>query len=408
MKFIVILATVLAAISDAKGFGPPKTPNNAEGRYVSKLMHGAKETANSQLMRKLEDGSAYQVDISAYSIKFQRCQFVKSYDDDLAADADMPTVLATKRFIVFRLCPDNNCQTCNYNYGEYLVDLETYLGATIDYQQESQEEKCYACQTYCNLDDDANDDANNNAERKLQNYMYGVDCDSCYQECMKIENMEENGFIDATTFTECQMIYDPDDDDKAALYAGPMCASSGYKIKIGVFTDQYCSILDPSKDVDDYLMSDGGTQMKLSHALLKTVYADGSCVACGGGGDDDGGTNEMCEELYQDSAKCETTNGFNNGSYNGYDSQLEQESIVCDFIDSIKAGSYDEYGEIVVNGANLANSGTMTTSGQKFALTAFVLGTVGLAFYAGTLHRRLTKGPSAAHSLSEQGGGLMA
>jgi hypothetical protein len=406
MKFTVILATVLAAMADAKGFGPPKTPNNAEGRYVSKLMGGAKETANSQLMRKLEDGYNYQVDISAYSIKFQRCQFVKSYDDDLAADEDMPTVLATKRFIVFRLCPDNNCQTCNYNYGEYLVDLETYLGATIDYQQEIQEEKCYNCQTYCNLDDDANDDANNNAERNLESYNYGVDCDSCYQECMKIENMEENGFIDATTFTECQMIYDPDDDDKSALYAGPMCAGTGYKIKIGVFTDQYCSILDASKDVDDYLMSDEGTQMKLSHALLKTVYTDGSCVACGGGNDDDGGTNEMCEELYQESAKCETTHGFDNGNYNGYDNQVEQEEIVCDFIDSIKAGSYDEYGEIVVNGANLANSGTMTTSGQKFALTAFVLGTVGLAFYAGTLHRRLTQGPLPG--LLEQGEGLMA
>jgi hypothetical protein len=191
-----------------EGFWSPKTPNNADGRYVSKLMHGAKETANSQLMRKLEDGYDYSVDISAYSIKFQRCQFVKSYDDELAADEDMPTVLATKRFIVFRLCPDNNCQTCNYNYGEYLVDLETYLGATVDYQQESQEEKCYACQTYCNLDDDANDDANNNgiAQGNLQYYMYGVDCDSCYQECMMIENMEENGFIDATTFTECTLI----------------------------------------------------------------------------------------------------------------------------------------------------------------------------------------------------------
>lgn len=408
MKFTLLLAYGLAAMADAKGFGPPKTPNNAEGRYVSKLMRGAKETANSQVMRKLEDGYGYQVDISSYSIKFQRCQFVKSYDDDLAADEDMPTVLATKRFIVFRLCPDNNCQTCNYNYGEYLVDLETYLGATIDYQQESQQEKCYACQTYCNLDDDGNDDGNNgNDQRNLQNYMYNVDCDACYQECMKIENMEENGFIDATTFTECQMLYDPDDDGKSTLYAGPMCSGSGYKIKIGVFTDEYCSIVDSSKDVDDYLMSDEGTQMKLSHALLKTVYADGSCVACSDG-NDDGGANDMCDELYQESAKCETTHDFANGyaNYNGYDNQMEQEEIVCDFIDSIKAGSYDEYGEIVVNGANLANSGTMTTSGQKFALTFFVLGTVGLAVYAGTLHRQLTKGP--APGLSDQGTGLMA
>eukprot|EP00980_Cylindrotheca_fusiformis_P004050 scaffold880_cov132-Cylindrotheca_fusiformis.AAC.46 len=403
MKIVALLAFTLAKMAAAKGFGPPKTPNDARGRYVSKLLGGAKEvTPNSKLGRRLENGNGYNVDISSYSIKFQRCQFVKSYDDELAADEETPTVLATKRFIVFRLCPNNNCQSCNYNYGEYLVDLETYLGATIDYQKESQQEKCYACQNYCGDDDDAN-----NAQRGLENYQNDIDCDACYEECVKIENMEEMGFIDATTFIECQVLYDPDDDGKTTYYAGPMCSGSGYKIKIGVFTDQYCSVLDSTKDVDDYLMNEDGTQSKLSHALLKTVYSDGSCVACtGGNDDDDGGAYEMCGALYQESAKCETTHGFENGyaNYNGYDTQLQQEEIVCDFIDSIKAGSYDEYGEIVVN--DLANSGTMTTSGQKFALTLFVLLTAGLAVYAGTLHRRLTRGP--APGLSDQGTGLMA
>eukprot|EP00980_Cylindrotheca_fusiformis_P029402 scaffold23469_cov88-Cylindrotheca_fusiformis.AAC.1 len=369
-------------MADAKGFGPPKTPNDARGRYVSKLLGGAKETTpNSKLGQRLENGNGYNVDISSYSIKFQRCQLVKSYDDELAADEETPTVLATKsvlatkRFIVFRLCPNNNCQSCNYNYGEYLVDLETYLRATIDYQKESQQEKCYACQNYCGDGDDAN-----SAQRDgLEKYQNDIDCDTCYEECVKIENMEEMGFIDATAFIECQVLYDPDDDGKTTLYAGPMCSGSGYKIKIGVFTDQYCSVLDSTKDVEDYVMDEDGTQSKLSHALLKTVYSDESCVACTGGNDDDddGGAYEMCGALYQESAKCETTHGFENGyaNYNGYDTQLQQEEIVCDFIDSIKAGSNDKYGEIVVN--HLANSGTMTTSGQKFALTLFVLLTAG-------------------------------
>merc|ERR1711920_1110823 len=91
--------------------------------------------------------------------------------------------------------------------------------------------------------------------------------------------MEENGYIDATQFLECQMIYDAEDDGKSALYAGPMCSSQGSKIKIGVFTDEECNIADSSKDVDDYLMDGDGVQMKLSHALLKTVYSD-SCISC--------------------------------------------------------------------------------------------------------------------------------
>jgi len=414
MKFTAIFAVFSATLVSAKISSQPKSPNTAEGKYASQLMRGAKPTKNSQLGRRLED--YYEVDISQYSVKFQKCQFVKSYDDDLAADEDMTTVLATKRFIVFRLCPDNNCNSCNYGYGEYLVDLETYLAATVDYQQESQQEMCDACQNNCNFDDDANNDdgANENddgnAQRHLAYYTYGVDCATCYDDCMKIENMENNGYRDATDFLECSLVHDPEDDDKGALYAGPMCASSGFKINIGVFTDQYCSILDEGKDVDDYLMNEDGTQAKLSHALLKTVYSDGSCVSCAASnnGNDDGNAgnvNNMCEELYQESAKCENSHGFDNGyaSYNN-DYQLAQEESVCDFIDSIKAGSYDEYGEIVVTGANLSSSGTTTTSGQKLALSFFIFGTIGLAFYAGKLHRQLTKGFGIG--LAGQGGTL--
>ena len=242
---------------------------------------------------------------------------------------------------------------------------------------------------------------------------------------MKIENMEDNGYIDATEFLECQMVYDPEDDGKGGLYAGPMCASNGSKIKIGLFTDNECNVPDSDKDVDDYLMDGDGAGMKLSHALLKTVYS-GECISClqpqeDENANDDAVANddaaqeeeqepevlEMCEQLYDAAAKCEKTNGFDDGyaSYDGYANQLAQEEVVCDFVESLKAGSYDESGEIVVNGANSSiGGGSETTGGQKFALTFFILGTFGLAGYAGMLHSKLTEG--AAVGLAEQGGSL--
>jgi hypothetical protein len=421
MKFSLALAAVLSAVASANKFAPAKSSNNGKSAFVSKLMRGAKVTANSQLRKLDEDEEEYVVDISGYSVKFEKCQFVKAYDDELAEDEDSATVLGTKRFVVFRLCPDNSCSTCNYNYGEYMIDLETYLEATVEFQQEVQEEMCEACEQCGNWDDQQAADENNqdNGERKLQNY--SVDCDSCYDECIKIENMEENGYIDATEFLECQMIYDPEDDGKTALYAGPMCASQGAKIKIGVFTDEYCNMLDSSKDVDDYLMDGDGYQMKLSHALLKTVYAEENCVSClvveeeeeQEDGDerkldeaDEPQVLEMCETLYEAGAKCEKTHGFDSGyaDYSGYANQLSQEAVVCDFIDSIKAGSYDEQGEIVVNGGNgSSGGGAKTTGGQKFALTFFTLGTVGLSVYAAMLHSKLTKGGA---NLANQGGAM--
>jgi len=422
MKFILALTAITAAVVSANPFAPAKSANTAKTAYVSKLMRQARPTANSQLGRRMdEDEEEYEVDISGYSLKFEQCQFVKAYDDELAGE-DSETILATRRFVIFRLCPSDACDSCSYNFGEYIVDLEEYLEATVDYQQEIQEEMCDACQECNNWEENEEneEDADDEGRRRRHLENYNVDCDSCYDECMKIENMEDNGYIDATEFLECQMVYDPEDDGKGALYAGPMCASNGSKIKIGLFTDEECNVPDSDKDVDDYLMDGDGVSMKLSHALLKTVYSS-DCISCLQPEEEDENDDqnddanqeeqevevlEMCEQLYDAAAKCEKTYGFDDGyaNYDGYANQLAQEEVVCDFVESLKAGSYDETGEIVVNGANSSiGGGAETTGGQKFALTFFILGTVGLAGYAAMLHSKLTKGASG---LADTGGSM--
>lgn len=388
MKFA--LASLFVASAAANNPFAPVSKNDAKTKYINNLIRGAKP------LRKLEQN--YAVDISSYSVKFEKCQFVKSYSDDMAENEDADTVLATERFAVFRLCPNNACGTCDYNYGEYLLDLDVYLQTTVGYFQDWQEEMCNNCNECGNN--------NNNANRKLQ--QYNADCDTCYDECQKIANMEDNGYYDATDFLECQVIYDPQDDSLDQLYAAPICASQGQKIKIGVFTDNNCLFYDSTKDVDDYLVNgENNQQMKLSHALLKMTYQD-TCISCkepqdynenneGNDNQDADEVNEMCEELYNYAAKCESTHGFDNGysNYYGYENQIAQEEMVCDYIQSIKAGTYDESGEINVRGANSSiGGGSRTTGGQKFALTFFILGTVGLAAYAAVLHSKLTKGSS--------------
>jgi len=438
MNFIAAVFFLAATVS-ANPFAPKQSRKAAaKAKYARSLVGGAVATKNSQLGRRLDGQEAeeYEIDISGYSVKFEQCQFVKSYDEELAEDEDTDTVLATKRFVLFRLCPDD-CSSCNYNYGEYLVDLETYLQSTVEYFQDYQEEMCQTCEENCynqannynqanedeaaEGDDAAADEGQEGEEdqeeeggRKLQ---YDVDCDTCWEECQKIENMEENGYIDATEFLECAMVYDPEDDNKDALYAGPICASSGTKIKIGVFKDENCMYLDSSKEVDDYLVDGDGVAMKLSHALLKSTYTD-TCISCmepQDADDNDGGDDaqdadeviEMCEQLYDESAKCEKTHGFDNGyaNYYGYENQLANEEVVCDFMQSLKSGTYDEEGEIIVSGSSSMNrSGKSTTGGQKFALTFFILGTVGLAVYAAMLHSKLIKGGKV--DLSSSGGAM--
>jgi hypothetical protein len=439
MKFVTALAFLVGSAA-ANPFAPQHNKiNAAKANYVKKLVSGAVPTKNSQLGRRLDQQvQDYEIDISSYFVKFEQCQFVKSYDQDLAEEDGSTTVLATRRFALFRLCP-TECTSCNTNYGEYLVDLDSYLQATVEYFQNYQEEMCNACDESCynNANNAAGDDAaaqnddaaaaaqnddaagQNNGRRLANNNNYdiAVDCTTCQDECTKIANMEANGYLDATNFLECQMIYDPQDDNKQALYAGPICASNGSKIKIGVFTDENCFFLDSSKDVDDYLVDGNGVAMKLSHALLKSVYTD-TCISCkepqnanannqGDDAQDADAVIEMCENLYDEAAKCEKTHGFDNGyaNYYGYENQLAQESVVCDFMQSLKSGTYDETGEIIVSGSGSKGvGGKSTTGGQKFALTFFILGTVGLAVYAAMLHSKLIKGGKT--DLSSTGGAM--
>jgi len=415
-----IVAALMATSVAANPFAAKQTPSDAKSAYMAKLMKKAVPTKNSQL-RHLNDN--VEADLTGYSLKFTKCQFVKAYSQDLAEEG-ASSVLATQRFVIFRLCPSKYCSSCNSGYGEYAIDMNTYLDYTVEYRQNEQTTMCETCKENCYYaagDDAAGDDAaaagddaaaagDDAAGRRLASSS-SSSCDTCMTACNKIENMEANYYIDATNFINCQQIRE--DNGYGALYAGPMCASYGTKIKIGVYTDEDCMYLDTSKDVEDYLADDNGNGFKVSHALLKTVYDDSECISCvASNGDDDAAgyaVQEVCTNLYASAGKCEKTHGFSGGisSYYQADNQEENEDLVCEFISSLKSGTYSQDGEIVIGGSKMYTSGgSKTTGGQKFALTFFVIGTVGLAVYAAMLHSQLTKGGKA--DLSSQGGGAMA
>ncbi|KAL7534873.1 hypothetical protein ACHAXR_006134 [Thalassiosira sp. AJA248-18] len=412
---LTLLVTALGytAAKKTNPFAPKVTKKNANAKYASKLMRGATP------IRKLEEDGEQEVDLTGYSIKFEKCQFVKQYDAEEGGGEDNDSILTTQRFVIFRMCPSNSCGSCNYNYGEYIVDMATYLESTLEYKQEVQEQYCETCNE-C-VEKEAEDDDNNGEEDDEAWKCQNVDTSSCYAECQNIENMEENGYMDASEYTECQEL-DYEDNYGNKYYAGAMCASSGSRIKIGIFTDEECSNYDDTKDIETYMKNDDGYNMKLSYHLLKQTFAEGECVASclvedeeqnnnNNNGDDEeekeAEVNEVCENLYEAAGKCESSHGFESGivDYDNYDNQVRNEELVCDFISSLKAGHYDQTGEIVVNGGRTTlGGGSSTSGGQKFALTFFILGSVGLAGYAAMLHSQLTKGAKA--DLSRQGGAM--
>lgn len=421
--------------------------NTPRVSYIGKLLDAARPTLNSQLTqhhqdsRYLEDDNV--IDLSLYSIKFEKCQHVKQYAEQQNGNNNnkYDTVLETKKFVIFRLCPENasgsssgssssstssSCSSCDSNYGEYIVDMDTYLQITVQHKQEEQEQYCEAC-TECAAN---NDDAAANADatatdddaaagRRLRRHfrtarqLSSVDCNTCYSICQNIENMETNGYVDASEYVQCAKVYE-NENKNIVYYAGAVCSNYGTRIKVGLFNDAYCNNYTSNAAIDQYIKNQNGYNVKLSYHLLKQTFASDACVAscaaASDGEDDDNANNnavetaEVCQNLYDASGKCESPSGFKSGmstSSNNYQDQLNNEESVCDYITNIYAGHYDESGEVTTASTRtitifggrktVKNTTTRISGGQKFALSFFIIGTVGLVCHAFLLRRKIAR-----------------
>eukprot|EP00568_Trieres_chinensis_P000866 CAMPEP_0183302412 /NCGR_PEP_ID=MMETSP0160_2-20130417/8198_1 /TAXON_ID=2839 ORGANISM="Odontella Sinensis, Strain Grunow 1884" /NCGR_SAMPLE_ID=MMETSP0160_2 /ASSEMBLY_ACC=CAM_ASM_000250 /LENGTH=932 /DNA_ID=CAMNT_0025465175 /DNA_START=158 /DNA_END=2956 /DNA_ORIENTATION=+ len=172
------------------------------------------------------------------------------------------------------------------------MPLEEYLMGKVEFLSREQERMCTECEERCSGDGGSGD----NDEDEF-------DCAQCADECEMIEDMRDNGYIDATEFLECQEIFD---DGNQQLFAGPICLNYGSKVGIGIFLDESCTRPDLSKDVDDYVQDEDGYQIRLSYALLKHSYESWLVFPCSDDGEEgrrlDQEEEGWCFTLYQDSA----------------------------------------------------------------------------------------------------------
>lgn len=353
--------------------------------------------SNTNLLfnRKLEDVEYFEADISEYSIRFGKCQYVKMYSDEVAGDEDYETVLALKHFVVFRMCPSDECDTCDEVYGEYVVEVDDYLESTVEYYKQKLEDMCDECEEECNDD--------------------GSGCEGCGVECYKYDNMGENGYLDASEYIECQELDVDADDDDFQLFIGPRCSSDGTRIFIGLFIDEDCWVPYTEKSAEDLL------GMTLSYHLLKGAYSDEStdCISCMENDvdnneedeADEDAVSEMCENVYSASGKCESKHGINgfiqiNAEENDFESQGMNEWQVCTFIDSLVWNSYTETGEINIYDKQ-DEVMRETTTLQKVALSLLTISCFVTGCYAYYLNRKINIEYPPKVNLATQGDGQM-
>lgn len=369
--------------------------------------HALVDRSQSSFHRALEDynngyGNVYGYDLSGFSVHYDKCQYVKAYDDEVAADEESDSPLALKHFVLFRLCPTDECTQCDdsENYGKYITEVDDYLQYTVEQQKQIFGNMCQNCGEECGN---------------------GQACATeCGQLCDQYGNMENYGLIDASEYMQCQEFEIPQnengrrmketlrrlkakaprrleenndqqdqegqeegeeqnnqeqednqadneeqqqqEEEAVQLFIGPKCSQSGARIELALFSDENCWQPVDTYDVEDLL------QGEISYYFLEHTYrsnGDPACLTCAENNENENQddnrdadqVNEMCEGLYDIAAKCETPTGISAGFIQTkredgvYENQVENEFLSCSFIDSLLANSYTEEGEIYYKGA---------------------------------------------------------
>lgn len=295
------------------------------------------------------------------SLKFQGCYHTSQWNDE--ADDEDDVRISTQKLVRFRLCPTEYCSMteasgCSAGYGDYIIDMETYLEAYLEAVQQDQEYNCKYEEEYgdCGCDDENADDGFDEDICRYECYMgkgmeYCVDKNP-YEEEGEEEEEEE---WEMREYAECKEYEFKDNnnnrrklEEEAEYFIGAYCSENGGKIFLGLFTDDTCS-----QFADSY----GGAETFATLSYGKSLpYSDttmigSECMSCmenqEDNDDDEDAVKESCEMLYQQSGKCEANLG--SSSPNNYG---------CNFMEGIKI--------VRKNGAVVRGAATKNTSASIF------------------------------------------
>jgi len=239
--------------------------------------------------------------LEEYSIKFQGCHHVSQWNAD--ADDEDDVRIKTKRLVRFRLCPTNYCQNdntsgCTSKFGDYVVDLNTFVAAYLQNIAENQDSLC------ADVADECAANCNNGEDGDCMSACYSTyNMDFCVQN----DDDNNNNDIDVLDYAECAQ-YDLGNnrrklEENAAYdyYLGPYCADQGGQIHLALFSDDTCTT---------FVNNGAGLfydTMGYKLPYVETSLVSDRCITCALQDDEgDVEVNDVCSTPYQVSGKCET------------------------------------------------------------------------------------------------------
>jgi len=304
----------------AAGDGPIKG-KSAAGQHILKHAIPLDHNGNPRKKRSLnqEINISYMAD---YDLKFIGCYSISTwsmgelgqYDAD--GEDDYLVRVRQGRVAQFRLCPSDVCEDevdrgCKEGYGDYAIDLTTFLEAYIVDMANSQEWMCeYYMEKKCNCNgDDQWDDGYNGGNNCYYQCFMENDMQYCLGDGDGNNNNNGNGDFDLEEYIICaESAYGNNNNNNGNYdnieYIGPYCDEQGGDVYLGSFTDMYCSIATGSKTNYAY----GGALPYSKESGQAIVSRD--CNPFGQPADDDRYSQYQVKEdfelLYMSAAKCET------------------------------------------------------------------------------------------------------
>jgi hypothetical protein len=286
--------------------------------------------------------------IANYTIRFSSCHSIANLDRNGAGAKNQ---IAAK----FHLCPGSgSCnKKCSSKGAEYMADMIDFVEAFLQSKKYVCEIQKENCQYYCNK----------NGGYYTHSCLYTCLSDAGYGLC----NQGENNDFYPGNYVQCQKLVLGDSGNNDQYYIGAYCANNGKEVRLGVFTNSFCTKMAPK-----------GTYEKLYGSSLPystTSIVSNDCLSCKQVYNNQGGqVTEACQNLYQVSAKCEGSSATSGITYPDNES--------CDFIHNTVPRI-----EKLLAGKSLRAVNVSTVFAWFFCITTVVFGLFGS--YLLTKARRL-------------------
>lgn len=256
---------------------------NANSKAAKSLFAASSPSNPLMPSRSVEDANYF---LPNYSIKFLGCHDVSQWNGDYKYEEndgqDDSNRILQRRLVSYRLCPTKSCthnsdSGCNSKYGDYIVDINTFVYYYLAAQAEQNEYFCALYEEECTAECGENS--------KCLSYCYGNNGAIC-------SDGDDDGYYDLDP-SDYAMCAEFGGFGNGALYLGPYCPSSNDAIYLGLFTDDTCSTF--SNCGANCFSSKTGYNLPYS----STSLIPGHCISCDGNYD-------TCVDLYDESGKCET------------------------------------------------------------------------------------------------------